>query len=72
MMKQKKKVVKPKRNQLKKLPRRTLKNLNTVALEINIRKNSRLGSHGISEIIANPKRYRKKRCFRKEDKYISR
>jgi len=56
----------------KKLPRRNLKNLNIDALEINIRKNSRLGSHGISEIIANPKRYRKKRCFRKEDKYISR
>ena len=56
----------------KKLPRRNLNNLNIDVLEINIRKNSRLGSHGISEIIANPKRYRKKRCFRKEDKYISR
>ena len=47
------------------------KNLNITALEINIRKNMRLDSHGIADIINNPKRYRKKRCFRKQDKYLS-
>jgi len=55
----------------KKLKKDLKKNLNIAALEINIRKNMRLDSHGIADIIQNPRRYRKKRCFRKQDKYLS-
>jgi hypothetical protein len=56
----------------KKLKKNLKKNLNIAALEINIRKNMRFDSHGISDILENPRLYRKKRCFRKEDKYLSR
>lgn len=58
--------------QKKKLRKDLKENLNIDALEINIRKNMRLDSHGIVDIINNPRQYRKKRCFRKQDRYLSR